>query len=97
LVNAIKPADTADASDPYVLESDGTILEVGSKLKFFNIGLEKIEERVWGGYYLTPEQFIFDLSQIVSDQKNTGDRDKVVKVWLCCYMTNTRRESWRLT
>src|SRR5579859_3379486 len=55
---------------------DGTIRDVTSNKKFFNMDLDQVNDRLWNGYYLTPAQFIFDIECMVKDSKAWPDRDR---------------------
>src|SRR5205085_942560 len=55
---------------------DGTIRDVTSNKKFFNMDLDLVNDRLWNGYYLTPAQFIFDIECMVKDSKAWPDRDR---------------------
>jgi len=56
--------------------ADGTIRDVTSNRKFFNMDLDLVNDRLWNGYYLTPAQFIFDIECMVKDSKAWPDRDR---------------------
>lgn len=55
---------------------DGTIRDVTSNRKFFNMDLDQVNDRLWNGYYLTPAQFVFDIECMVKDSKAWPDRDR---------------------
>jgi len=55
---------------------DGTIRDVTSNKKFFNMDLDQVNDRLWNGYYLTPAQFVFDIECMVRDSKSWPDRDR---------------------
>ena len=71
---------------PYCRTADGRIKDRRLNVSFHNMGLDRIEERLWGGYYLTPQQFAYDLGLVAEDSKLTGDRDRAIKV--CVYSIN---------
>ena len=47
-----------------------------SNKRFFNIDLDIVNDRLWNGYYLTPDQFVNDIQCIVHDSKTSSDRDR---------------------
>jgi len=55
---------------------DGTIRDVTSNKKFYNTDLDLVNDRLWNGYYLTPDQFVYDIQCIVHDSKTWPDRDR---------------------
>lgn len=55
---------------------DGTIRDVTSNKKFYNTDLDVVNDRLWNGYYLTPDQFVYDIQCIVHDSKTWPDRDR---------------------
>ena len=55
---------------------DGTIRDVTSNKKFYNMDLDLVNDRLWNGYYLTPDQFILDIQGMVHDAKSWPDRDR---------------------
>lgn len=55
---------------------DGTIRDVTSNKKFYNTDLDQANDRLWNGYYLTPDQFMYDIQCIVHDSKASRDRDR---------------------
>lgn len=55
---------------------DGTIRDVNSNKRFFNMNLDIVNDRLWNGYYLTPDQFACDIQCMVHDSKTWPDRDR---------------------
>ena len=55
---------------------DGTIRDVTSNKRFFNMDLDVVNDRLWNGYYLTPDQFVYDIQCMVNDSKAWPDRDR---------------------
>ena len=55
---------------------DGTIRDVTSNKRFYNMDLDRINDGLWNGYYLTPDQFVFDIQCMVHDAKTWPDRDR---------------------
>lgn len=38
--------------------------------------LDQVNDKLWNGYYLTPDQFVFDIQCMVHDSKAWPDRDR---------------------
>jgi ATPase family AAA domain-containing protein 2 len=55
---------------------DGTIRDVTSNKRFYNMDLDRINDGLWNGYYLAPDQFVFDIQCMVHDAKTWPDRDR---------------------
>ena len=55
---------------------DGTIRDVFSNKRFFNVDLDVVNDRLWNGYYLTPDRFVYDIQCMVNDSKAWPDRDR---------------------
>jgi ATPase family AAA domain-containing protein 2 len=55
---------------------DGTIRDVTSNKRFYNMDLDTMSDRLWNGYYLTPDQFVSDIHCMVHDSKTWPDRDR---------------------
>lgn len=55
---------------------DGTIRDVTSNKRFYNMDLDHINDGLWNGYYLTPDRFVLDIQTMVHDAKTWPDRDR---------------------
>src|SRR5271170_5053943 len=55
---------------------DGSIRDVTSNKRFFNMDLDRVNDGLWNGYYLTPDQFVHDVQSMVHDAKTWPDRDR---------------------
>lgn len=55
---------------------DGTIRDVTSNKRFYNMDLDRINDGLWNGYYLTPDRFVLDIQTMVHDAKTWPDRDR---------------------
>ena len=55
---------------------DGTIRDVTSNKRFYNMDLDIVNDRLWNGFYLTPDQFVYDIQCMVHDSKTWPDRDR---------------------
>lgn len=55
------------------------IKELSTGKYYHNMDLDIIEERLWNGFYLEPQQFLKDIKMIVRDAKNLGDRERSLK------------------
>ena len=55
---------------------DGSIRDVTTSKRFFNMDLDRVNDGLWNGYYLTPDQFVHDVQSMVHDAKTWPDRDR---------------------
>lgn len=55
---------------------NGMIRDVNTAKTFYNMDIDQISDRLWNGYYLTPDQFVFDIQCMVHDAKSWPDRDR---------------------
>lgn len=55
------------------------IRDVFSNKRFFNMDLDVVNDRLWNGYYLTPDRFVYDIQCMVHDSKVSQERDRTNK------------------
>ncbi|GAO48006.1 hypothetical protein G7K_2196-t1 [Saitoella complicata NRRL Y-17804] len=63
----VEAAKTAFPVVHFLQLSDGMIFETSNKKKYFNMDLDTIEQRLWAGYYLTPNHYLNDIETIQLD------------------------------
>lgn len=61
------------------VKGEDKILEIATGKKFYNMDLDIIEERLWNGFYCSPQQFLKDIKMIYLDAQETGDRERLIK------------------
>ena len=83
------PDDIVGSDIPPVIQADVLIIhdEHGEPMihdlvkdkKFYNLDLEMIEERIFNGFYVTPQQFLQDIRHLSTDCQVSGERNAMLQ------------------
>lgn len=68
-----------DRWNPYFEDDVLRVEDKETKKIYYNIDLDKVEERYSNGHYCTPQQFLLDLERIRHDAKLLGEKENQLK------------------